>query len=1304
MSDIINNCLMGLNNAGRLFCDYAAGAFIQSALLVIVLFVVDLLLRKRVRAVFRYCLWLLVLVKLILPPTLCLPTGIGYWTGDHLPATSGFSSGIFDAAMLEPASPAAEMPQVLSGDIAGQDALTSSVSVLIPVTWQAVLFVLWLVGVIVFAALLIQRVRFVKRLVAAGTCAEQGLLDVLDRCSRQLGVRRRVTLKISDSISGPAVCGLFRPTVLIPAALVEKLSPEGLRATLIHELAHVKRGDLWVNAVQTCLQAVYFYNPFVWFANSVIRRVCEEAVDETVLVALGGQAKHYSNILIDIGEMAFWKVDLGLRLIGVAESKKALQWRIRHMLTRPIPTSSRVGAFGIAALVAIAAILLPMAKAQKLGEENEAVAAKPDERPSKSLHQAAADGDVEQVKLLIARGADVNAKDGEGNTALHTAAEHCHIEVAELLLESGADIEAEGAVGRTPLHCVAGSGFSGTLRKEQICEMAEFLIAEGADVNAAYRTGASWTPLHYAARDGYKDLVELLVAKGADINAQDGFGRTPIDLAITLGYRGEASRAVAVFLVRKGADVSPMHWAAFTGDLEQLKELLGRGMGANAKEDRMGATPLFFAAAGGQKDAVDLLLAEGAEVNAKAGRGAPPLLPLQLAIKSGEIDVVELLIDKGADVNSGGMVPPLHMAALLGRTDMTELLIASGADVNASPGFGPFPFTPLQMALVEVMFRSESGLPFGLSGGLSVGPDLKQRRDLVELLLSAGAGLRGLPPDTLHVLARLDAWEIAEPLISHDLNVNTKHKGVTALHTAAEHGSKAMAKVLAAKGADVNARNSEGETPLSIAREKGHTEIAKLLRAHGAKDNSSSSAGEDDAKPAKSLHQAAADGDVEQVKSLIARGADVGRRDKRGRAPLDLAAQNGHASVAGLLITNGAGVNVKNRWGWTPLHHAAQEGHKDVVELLIGKGAEVNAKNNWGSTPLHCTADKEVAKLLIAKGADVNAKDDDSATPIGVAITSPPTAGHKALVTLLVSEGAEVAPIHLAAYFGDVEKVERFLNQGVNVNAEGPYTGTALHIAAGAGQTDVVELLLAKGADVNATVQGGATALHCVALSKAKADVAKLLLENGADVNAAWRNEEGLPGRAIGGTPLHLAAIFNELDLARVLIAHGADVNSKSWRLAPSMEGFTPLTALILGNRFDESQAESVDKEQGVSIDWKQRTPLAELLISSGADINAWTGYRGGKTFLHLLATVGVTEMAETFIAHGADVNVKDLRGQTPLHDAAKAGSFEMVKLLIAKGADVNVKDNQGNTPVSQAKRKAHTEIAELLRQHGAKE
>ena len=72
------------NEFGDLFCENALAMLVQSSILILVLLVIDLLLRKRTRAVFRYCIWLLVFVKLAIPPTFSLPTGIGYWRGDYV--------------------------------------------------------------------------------------------------------------------------------------------------------------------------------------------------------------------------------------------------------------------------------------------------------------------------------------------------------------------------------------------------------------------------------------------------------------------------------------------------------------------------------------------------------------------------------------------------------------------------------------------------------------------------------------------------------------------------------------------------------------------------------------------------------------------------------------------------------------------------------------------------------------------------------------------------------------------------------------------------------------------------------------------------------------------------------------------------------------------------------------------------------------------------------------------------------------------------------------------------------------------
>ena len=85
MNQSINSWITGLNSLGQGFWDYAADIFIQASVLIVLLLIIDFLLRKRIRAVFRYCLWMLVFIKLILPASFSLPTGIGSWMGDYFP-------------------------------------------------------------------------------------------------------------------------------------------------------------------------------------------------------------------------------------------------------------------------------------------------------------------------------------------------------------------------------------------------------------------------------------------------------------------------------------------------------------------------------------------------------------------------------------------------------------------------------------------------------------------------------------------------------------------------------------------------------------------------------------------------------------------------------------------------------------------------------------------------------------------------------------------------------------------------------------------------------------------------------------------------------------------------------------------------------------------------------------------------------------------------------------------------------------------------------------------------------------------
>ena len=88
MNNLIDNIIKIFNEAGRVFCDYSLSMFVQVSVLIVLLFIIDILIRKRVRATFRYCIWMLIFVKLVLPPALSLPTGIGNWFGEYFVVSS----------------------------------------------------------------------------------------------------------------------------------------------------------------------------------------------------------------------------------------------------------------------------------------------------------------------------------------------------------------------------------------------------------------------------------------------------------------------------------------------------------------------------------------------------------------------------------------------------------------------------------------------------------------------------------------------------------------------------------------------------------------------------------------------------------------------------------------------------------------------------------------------------------------------------------------------------------------------------------------------------------------------------------------------------------------------------------------------------------------------------------------------------------------------------------------------------------------------------------------------------------------
>jgi beta-lactamase regulating signal transducer with metallopeptidase domain/tetratricopeptide (TPR) repeat protein len=339
----MNAIIDSLNAWGARFAGFAPAMLLQSAALIALLFALDFALRARVRATIRYAVWMLALVKLVLPTSLSSPTAAAYW----LPApTAG-----------EYAAPA---PAEILVNHININADAADGAVRPALTGQAVLFVIWLAVASGMGIWVAWRLRVVLGVIRRSDAAPEKVGALLESCRRQLGIQSLIAVRCAE-IGSPAICGILRPVILIPPALARDLSETEMRPVLLHELAHYKRGDLWVNHAQIFLQVVYWYNPLLWLANACIRRAREQAVDEMVLVEMGGEAQVYPAMLLHVAKLGLGRPLAAIGLMGILEPGRGLTQRIRHIMDRPLPRTAKIGARGVAAVLLLALAAVPMA-------------------------------------------------------------------------------------------------------------------------------------------------------------------------------------------------------------------------------------------------------------------------------------------------------------------------------------------------------------------------------------------------------------------------------------------------------------------------------------------------------------------------------------------------------------------------------------------------------------------------------------------------------------------------------------------------------------------------------------------------------------------------------------------------------------------------------------------------------------------------------------------------------------------------------------------------------------------------------
>uniref|UniRef100_A0A8B9N557 Ankyrin 2 n=1 Tax=Accipiter nisus TaxID=211598 RepID=A0A8B9N557_9AVES len=226
--------------------------------------------------------------------------------------------------------------------------------------------------------------------------------------------------------------------------------------------------------------------------------------------------------------------------------------------------------------------------------------------------------------------------------------------------------------------------------------------------------------------------------------------------------------------------------------------------------------------------------------------------------------------------------------------------------------------------------------------------------------------------------------------------------------------------------------------------------------------------------------------------------------------------------------------------------------------------------------------------------------------------------------------------------------------------------------------------------------QKGFTPLH-VAAKYGSLEVAKLLLQRRASPDSAGKN---------GLTPLHVAAHYDNQKVALLLLEKGASPH------ATAKNGYTPLHIAAKKNQMQIATTllnygaeTNILTKQGVTplhlASQEGHTDMVTLLLEKGSNIHVAT--KTGLTSLHLAAQEDKVNVAEILTKHGANQDAQTKLGYTPLIVACHYGNIKMVNFLLKQGANVNAKTKNGYTPLHQAAQQGHTHIINVLLQHGAK-
>lgn len=407
--------------------------------------------------------------------------------------------------------------------------------------------------------------------------------------------------------------------------------------------------------------------------------------------------------------------------------------------------------------------------------------------------------------------------------------------------------------------------------------------------------------------------------------------------------------------------------------LEIARHLVANKHKVSEQDTETWFTPLHHAVKVDAREVVDLLLQQGADIEAKSKEN---YRPLHVAAQTDRFYLAVALLQKGAKVDAGDLkgFQPIHFASEGGFQAMVELFTGAYKEKEGEKKGKVVKVDYSKFPTVDINTKTDSDwTPLHFASG-------RGRTELVHYMCNHNADVNAKADDgttPLYFAAEVGAVDVVKALLFHKADPNLcRRGGLSPLFCNAVVGRIPIIEMLLKGGADVDMETADGETALIVASGKGNLAVVRVLLAAEADPNMCMATTGQTA-----LHKAIKNGHPEVVELLLTNGADFNSSTRHRETPLIVAVrdcQSNQAEILATLLSRKVQLDSRDKTGMTALHYAVQHGDMELVELLIKHGANLNLPNLDGRHPVHlCSArgHTEILPGLLSRCRDMNALD-----------------------------------------------------------------------------------------------------------------------------------------------------------------------------------------------------------------------------------------------------------------------------------------------------------------------------------------